>query len=86
MDPIELLKLLSAKPVVVGIAVIGALFTCLPHVFSRKGLEGEKFSGNARDAQNDDKPPWVQLVNKFGYGLMGVSVFLFIVAGFVVDL
>lgn len=95
MDPIEVLKLLSAKPIVVGIAVIGALFTCLPYVFSntclpyvfsKKALDEEKFSGDGDDAQTGNTPPWVKLINKFGYGLMGISVFLFIVAGFVVDL
>ncbi len=86
MDLVEILKLLSAKPVVVGIAVIGALFTCLPHVFFMKDLDGEKAFGDASGEKTDHKPSWVQLVNKFGYGLMGVSVFLFIVAGFVVDL
>ena len=86
MDPIELLKLLSAKPVVVGLAVIGALFTCLPYLFSRKASNEEKFLGDGVDTQADQKPSWVQVVNKIGYGLMGVSVFLFIVAGFVVDL
>ena len=86
MDPIEVLKSLSAKPIVVGIAVIGALFTCLPYVISKKALDEEKFSGDGDDAQTGNTPPWVKLINKFGYGLMGISVFLFIVAGFVVDL
>jgi hypothetical protein len=66
--------------------LIGALFTCLPYVFSKKPLDEEKFSGDGDDAQNLNTPPWVELINKIGYGLMGVSVFLFIVAGFVVDL
>jgi hypothetical protein len=86
LDPIEVLKLLSAKPIVVGIAVVGALFTCLPYVFSKTASDEENFSGDGHDAQTGNTPPWVKLVNKFGYGLMGISVFLFIVAGFVVDL
>ena len=86
MDPIEVLKLISAKPIVVGFAVVGALFTCLPYAFSKAALDEEKFSRDGHDAPTGNTPPWVKLVNKFGYGLMGVSVFLFIVAGFVVDL
>ena len=86
MEFIEFLKLLSAKPLVVGIAIVGALFTCLPFVFSKKALDKEKFLDNGNNAQFGSTPPWVKLVYKFGYILMGISVFLFIVAGFVVDL
>ena len=86
MDPIEVLKLLSAKPIVVGFSVVGALFTCLPYAFSKTALDEEKFSRDGHEAQTGNTHQWVKLVNKFGYGLMGVSVFLFIVAGFVVDL
>ena len=86
LDLIELIKLLSAKPVVVSIAFVGALFTCLPFVFFKEALNKGKSSDDGDGGQTDGKPPWMQLINKFGYGLMGVSVFLFIVAGFVVDL
>ena len=81
-----MLKLLSGKPIVVGLALIGAIFTLLPNLFSRKpNVENLKI--NDEDAsEGDEKLSWQKLANKIGYWLMGLSVFLFIVAGFIVDL
>ena len=62
MDPIEVLKLLSSKPIVVGIAVVGALFTCLPFVFSKKEIGKEEFPDNGDDAQTGHTHRWVKLM------------------------
>ena len=81
-----MLKLLSGKPIVVGLAIIGAIFTLLPHLFSRKPTV-ENFKIDDEDgSEGGKKLSWQKLVNKIGYWLMGLSVFLFIVAGFIVDL
>ena len=89
MDPLEILKLLSSKPIVVGLAIIGAVFTILPNLFSRKptveNLTIDDDSGN-RDGMRSTWEKWEKLANKIGYWFMGLSVFLFIVAGFIVDL
>ena len=81
-----MLKLLSGKPIVVGLALIGAIFTILPNLFSRKPTV-ENFKINDEDgSEGGKKLSWQKLANKIGYWLMGLSVFLFIVAGFIVDL
>ena len=86
MDIVETLKLVSDKPVVVGLAVLGAFFTMLPHLFLKNAVDERKLARECEDTHTKDHPAWIKIVNKFGYGLMGLSVFLFIVAGFVVDL
>ena len=86
MDFVAILKILSAKPVVVCLALLSALFTALPTLFFKNT------SGHLGSRDEEDSPKigtsltWLKLANKFGYFLMGVSVFLFIVAGFIVDL
>ncbi len=86
LDALEILKLLSGKPIVVGLALIGAIFTILPNLFSRKPT-GENFTiDNDSESRDGTRPSWEKLANKIGYWLMGLSVFLFIVAGFIVDL
>ena len=86
LDPLEILKLLSSKPIVVGLAITGAVFTILSNLFSRKptveNLTIDDDSGNRDGARST----WEKLANKIGYWVMGLSVFLFIVAGFIVDL
>ena len=81
-----MLKLLSGKPIVVGLALIGAIFTILPNLFSRKPtVENLKIDDEVA-SEGGKKLSWQKLANKIGYWLMGLSVFLFIVAGFIVDL
>ena len=86
LDPLEILKLLSGKPMVVGIALIGAIFTILPHLFSRKPTVENFTIDDDSGSRNGTRSSWEKLANKIGYCLMGLSVFLFIVAGFIVDL
>ena len=86
LDPLEILKLLSSKPIVVGLAITGAIFTILPNLFSRKPTV-ENFTIDDDSGNRDGtRPTWEKLANKIGYWVMGLSVFLFIVAGFIVDL
>ena len=86
MDALEILRLLSGKSIVVWLAVVGAFFTILPNLLSRKpnadNFTLDDDTGNGGDGENS----WRKLANKIGYSLMGLSVFLFIVAGFIVDL
>jgi len=80
------LKLLSGKPIVVGLALIGAIFTILPNLFSRKPTVEILKINDEDGSEGGKKLSWQKLANKIGYWLMGLSVFLFIVAGFIVDL
>ena len=86
MDIVETLKFLSDKPVVVGLAILGAGFTLLPYLRPKNKGSEQKSAREREVIFPEDFPKWSKIVNKFGYGLMGTSVFLFIVAGFVVDL
>ena len=86
MDALEILKLLSGKPIVVGLAVIGAVFTILPNLLSRKPTVENFTIDDDSGGKGGKKPSWEKLANKIGYWLMGLSIFMFIVAGFIVDL
>ena len=81
-----MLKLLSGKPIVVGLALIGAIFTILPNLISRKPTVENLKINDEDGSEGGKKLLWQELANKIGYWLMGLSVFLFIVAGFIVDL
>ena len=86
MDALEILKLLSGKPIVVGLALIGAIFTILPNLFSRKPTVEDLTIDDDSGNRDGTRSTWEKLANKIGYWVMGLSVFLFIVAGFIVDL
>lgn len=60
------MELLLSRPLVVGLAVIGALLSAGASFLQKRGHVGEK-AGRALN--------WV------GYGAMGVSMLLFVLAG-----
>jgi hypothetical protein len=60
------MELLLAKPVVVALAVLGALLSTLASVLPRRGAAGERQA---------------RLLNYAGYGLMTASMLLFVLAG-----
>jgi len=61
------MELLLARPVVIGLAILGAVASTLAMVLQAHGTIGK-----ARAKQ----------LNGFGYACMGVSMLLFIIAGF----
>ena len=61
------MELLLTKPVVVALAILGALLSTVSSLLERRQVLGER---NAR------------LLNYAGYGAMGISMALFIVIGF----
>ncbi len=86
MDVLEILRLLSGKSIVVWLAVVGAFFTILPNFLSGKSTDDKSTVDHDPGNTGGGQSSWKNLANKIGYSLMGLSVFLFIVAGFIVDL
>ena len=85
MGILELLFVISAKPVVVSFAILGALLV----------MVGPKISGDDRDNTEKNSAfnyfkggpkKLSKTCTGLGYVLTGVSIFLFIVAGFISDL
>lgn len=66
---LEFLQLVSSKPVVVGLAVIGAVM-----------VTAGSFSGISRTLGKGG----IRLIVVLGYGITGTSVLLFIISGFLV--
>ena len=60
------MEVLLTKPVVVALAVLGALLSTSASILQRRGTVGEK-GGRA--------------INWAGYGVMGASMLLFVLAG-----
>jgi len=61
-----LIEVLLSKPVVVALAILGAVLSTAASFLQRKGHVSEK-AGKA--------------INYAGYGVMGVSMLLFVLAG-----
>ena len=102
---LDFLFLISAKPVVVTLASIGAILAtfsaAIEKFLTRKNVDTNSgkidLNHAAIPSANDGKianknkhhrpkPSFESWLNRLGYGIMGISVFLFIVAGFIVDL
>jgi hypothetical protein len=102
---LDFLFLISAKPVVVTLAIIGAILAtfsaAIEKFFTDKNTNRDTGSANrhpvsplSSDSQNttnkNEQPrPRASIgswLNRLGYGIMGISVVLFIIAGFIVDL
>lgn len=84
MEFLDLLFIISSKTVVVSLACVGAIFVTLAP-FARKAQERNK----SISGQNEPPRPQIKIENlltKVGYAVMSISVFLFIIAGFVSDL
>ena len=81
---IEFIILVTSKVVVVSLAILGAIFTTFAKVIAGAvvaGLSGSQIQ-NTLTIQNKIAKFLVLL----GYAAMSVSIFLFIVSGFIVDL
>ena len=81
---LEFLFWISAKKIVVAFAFLGAAFVTIAPKVS-KFAERWKNSGS-----NQEGSPLAQTLEKFlvsvGYAFVGLSITLFIIAGFIVDL
>ena len=83
MGILELLFVVSSKPVVVGLACLGALLATLAPLARRL----QDRAGKSRGSVNQPGRTGIEgMMVRAGYGVMGVSVLLFIVAGFISDL
>ena len=100
---LDFLFLISAKPVVVTLAIIGAILATLSaaieNFFTNNNTDKDTGRTNFRPVsspyrddspQNNEQPrpraSFGSWLNRLGYGIMGISVVLFIIAGFIVDL
>ena len=102
---LDFLFLISAKPVVVTLATIGAILatfsTAIETFLTNKNSAdkaGMPTMHNAAESTPDNggksnknerhrpQTPFGRWLNRLGYGIMGVSILLFIIAGFIVDL
>ena len=81
---LELLFWISAKKFVVSFALVGALLVSLAPRFS------DWIGSNIRLDNNREKTITPERLENFfikiGYGFVGLSITLFIIAGFIVDL
>ena len=96
---LDFLFLISAKPVVVTLATIGAILAtfsvAIEKFFTGKTVDMNSDKNHIHPAakpafdKNESPRPKTSFgrwLNRLGYGIMGVSVILFIIAGFIVDL
>ena len=102
---LDFLFLISAKPVVVTLAIIGAILAtfsaAIEKFFTDKNTKRDTGSADRHPAsalssnsqnttnKNEQARPRASIgswLNRLGYGIMGISVVLFIIAGFIVDL
>lgn len=96
---LDFLFLISAKPVVVTLATIGAILATFSAAIEKfftgktvdRNIDKKHIHPAAKPAfdKNESprpKPSFGSWLNRLGYGIMGVSVILFIIAGFIVDL
>ena len=60
------MEVLLTRPVVVGLAVLGAVLATAASVLHRRGMVNERGA---------------QILNYAGYGFMGASMLLFVLAG-----
>ena len=100
---LDFLFLISAKPVVVTLATIGAILATFSAAIEKllTGKDAGKIAGkintphatgptpddgNPKNKHHLSKASFGSWLNRLGYGIMGISVVLFIIAGFIVDL
>lgn len=83
MSFLEIAVLLSSRPVVVTFALVGATLSIVASIVPKK--KNAYPDANAEFIQGQ-KTKTSQLLSMFGYAFFGLSVFLFILAGFIVDL
>ena len=78
---LDFLFYISAKKVVVAFAILGALMVTLGPLCAKYGKSVDTSVGLNRKIELIEK-----LLGRFGYGLVWLSITLFIIAGFIVDL
>jgi hypothetical protein len=90
---LDFLFLISAKPVVVTLATIGAVLATFSaaiekFLIGKDSKDPAPYDGRAatKNKQPRSKASIGSWLNRLGYGIMGISVVLFIIAGFIVDL
>ena len=90
---LDFLFLISAKPVVVTLATIGAVLATFSvaiekFIIGKHSKDPAPYDGGAttKNKQPRSKASIGSWLNRLGYGIMGISVVLFIIAGFIVDL
>ena len=79
MSILDVLFLISSKSVVVSLAICGAVLALAAPKLTRTDKSGINGASDAESKLN-------KICSKIGYSLTGLSVFLFIVAGFISDL
>ncbi len=77
---IDALILISQRPVVITLALVGAALVTAGSLTARPGHPG------GRTPDRDRRSPLSRGLTASGYVIAGVSILLFIIAGFVSDL
>ena len=81
---LEFLFWISEKKIVVAFALLGAVFVTIAPKASKWAQRSKNFKNNQKQI------PLAQALEKFlvrvGYTFVGLSISLFIIAGFIVDL
>lgn len=78
---VDTLIFVSQRPVVIALAVIGALLVTAGGLAAKSGAPGD-----ARRREANVQTPLSRALTLTGYVVTGISVTLFIIAGFVSDL
>ena len=78
---LEFLFFISAKKVVVVCAIIGALLVTIAPQFAKYAT-----SSSASQKSNKNYESLVKVLVQLGYSFVALSVALFIIAGFIVDM
>ncbi len=77
---IDALILISQRPVVITLALVGAALVTAGSLTARANRPGGKIS------DRDRQTPLSRTLTSSGYAITGASILLFIIAGFVSDL
>jgi len=81
---IEFALLATSKAVVVTLAIIGAVLTSFSKVIA--GAVAYVLSGTRVQSPNAVRNKIAKILVWLGYAAMSISIFLFIVSGFIIDL
>jgi hypothetical protein len=84
MRILDLLFVLSSKPVVVTMACVGAALVSLAPLSKR--FQGKRDDNTETATSPRPRIRIEDMLTRAGYGIMGISVVLFIIAGFISDL
>ena len=81
---LELLFWISAKKFVVSFALLGALLVTLASRFGKWIGSNNRLNNSGEETRTPERVE--NFFIKIGYGFVGLSITLFIIAGFIVDL